>query len=309
MRHRRLLRHAQARPGADRALPPAACTVAGPITVASSSSETTRADNAYLLRDAARHHRPRRALEPAVARRLEVDRLQRRALQLRRGARRARSRADGRSRHESDTEVLLSALDEAGTEALDSCEGMWAFAVYDERDGTLTLSPRPLRREAALPLSRRDRHLLRLRGEVHLRAARADARAESRPGLPVPRQRLQGALQAGRARSSKGCEELPAGDDAPRSMRTDARRQRRYWSPVSALAERQHELRGRRSRACASASSRSVELRLRADVPLAFCMSGGVDSLSLISIAKRVLGYDVHGFTISTRTSATTSRT
>jgi asparagine synthase (glutamine-hydrolysing) len=45
---------------------------------------------------------------------------------------------------------------------------------------------------------------------------------------------------------------------------------------------------------------RSVELRLRADVPLAFCMSGGVDSTSLIAVAKRVLGYDVHGFTIET---------
>jgi len=42
-----------------------------------------------------------------------------------------------------------------------------------------------------------------------------------------------------------------------------------------------------------------VELRLRADVPLAFCMSGGVDSNALISIAKRTLGYDVHGFTIA----------
>jgi len=43
---------------------------------------------------------------------------------------------------------------------------------------------------------------------------------------------------------------------------------------------------------------RSVEYRLRADVPLAFCMSGGVDSNSLISIAKSVFDYDVHGFTI-----------
>jgi asparagine synthase (glutamine-hydrolysing) len=42
----------------------------------------------------------------------------------------------------------------------------------------------------------------------------------------------------------------------------------------------------------------SVRLRLRADVPLAFCMSGGVDSNSLICTAKRELGYDVHGFTI-----------
>ena len=44
---------------------------------------------------------------------------------------------------------------------------------------------------------------------------------------------------------------------------------------------------------------RSVQLRLRADVPIAFCMSGGVDSNSLISIAKKELGYDVHGFTIA----------
>src|SRR5262249_38737647 len=43
---------------------------------------------------------------------------------------------------------------------------------------------------------------------------------------------------------------------------------------------------------------RAVELRLRADVPLAFCMSGGVDSVSLISAAKNVFDYDVHGFTI-----------
>jgi asparagine synthase (glutamine-hydrolysing) len=43
---------------------------------------------------------------------------------------------------------------------------------------------------------------------------------------------------------------------------------------------------------------RSVRIRLRSDVPLAFCMSGGVDSNSLISIAKNICGYDVHGFTI-----------
>jgi asparagine synthase (glutamine-hydrolysing) len=44
--------------------------------------------------------------------------------------------------------------------------------------------------------------------------------------------------------------------------------------------------------------TRSVELRLRADVPIAFSLSGGIDSPALIAIAKRQLGYDVHGFTI-----------
>ena len=49
------------------------------------------------------------------------------------------------SRHQplhtsSDTEVLLGLLAEEGVAALDACEGMWAFACYDESDGSLLLS-------------------------------------------------------------------------------------------------------------------------------------------------------------------------
>src|SRR5665213_1460745 len=40
----------------------------------------------------------------------------------------------------SDTEVLLGLLEEEGVAALDACEGMWAFAYYDEYDGSLLLS-------------------------------------------------------------------------------------------------------------------------------------------------------------------------
>ena len=42
----------------------------------------------------------------------------------------------------------------------------------------------------------------------------------------------------------------------------------------------------------------SVKLRLRSDVPIAFCLSGGIDSNALIAIAKKYLNYDVHGYTI-----------
>ena len=42
-------------------------------------------------------------------------------------------------RTQSDTEVLLRGIDHFGWSILDQCEGMWAFAVYDRSDGSLTL--------------------------------------------------------------------------------------------------------------------------------------------------------------------------
>src|SRR5690606_17677422 len=74
-------------------------------------------------------------------------------------------------------------------------------------------------------------------------------------------------------------------------------RSERYWvprlEPATALNETDQ------ARLVRETLIKSVELRLRADVPVAFCLSGGVDSNSLIAIAKRVLGRDVYGFTIS----------
>src|ERR1035438_3485880 len=71
----------------------------------------------------------------------------------------------------------------------------------------------------------------------------------------------------------------------------------RYWNPSfeqDTTMPYGEAVRGTRERLI-----RSVELRLRADVPIAFCMSGGVDSNALIAIAKKELGYDLHGFTIA----------
>ena len=43
---------------------------------------------------------------------------------------------------------------------------------------------------------------------------------------------------------------------------------------------------------------KAVEKQLNSDVPLAFCMSGGVDSNALMAISKNFFDYDVHGFTV-----------
>lgn len=197
---------------------------------------------------------------------------------------------------ESDTEVLLRAIAEWGTDALDRCEGMWAFAVYDENSGSLILS-RDRFGEKPLYLFR-DADGLYFGSEIKFIAALAGRR------LDINYQHLYRYLVNGYKSLYKqpatfftGVHELPAATTMTRTS-DGVDQARAYWEPESCFDEAmsyEEAVAGVRDRLV-----RAVELRLRADVPLAFCMSGGVDSNSLISIAKRVFGYDVHGFTITT---------
>ena len=195
----------------------------------------------------------------------------------------------------SDTEVLAAALDRQGPAALERCEGMWAFAAYDERSGEFILS-RDRFGEKPLYLFRDERGLF-----FGSEAKFVFALMGSTP--PVNRRHIQRYLVNGykslyktRETFFEGLEELAPGTVL--RVRPDGTEQRStYWS-VGDGAERdemsfEDAVAGTRERLI-----RSVELRLRADVPLAFCMSGGVDSLALISIARNVFDYDVHGFTI-----------
>ena len=209
--------------------------------------------------------------------------------------RRAALQEAGRRFHtRSDTEVMLASLSDQGWESLDRCEGMWAFGVYSEGDGSLTLC-RDRFGEKPLYLYR-DATGLYFGSEVKFIAALLGRR------LAVNHNHLQRYLVNGYKALYKGGEtffeglaELRSGHHL-RVAADGAETLSRYWMPRLAIDEGMgyaQAVEGARERLI-----RSVELRLRADVPLAFCMSGGVDSNALISIAKRTFGYDVHGFTI-----------
>lgn len=202
---------------------------------------------------------------------------------------------EGRNfRSDSDTEVLGSVIDGGGWQALDGCEGMWAFGAYNEREGTLGLC-RDRFGEKPLYLYR-DGPDLYFGSEVKLIAALM-ARTLKVNDRHLRRYLVNGykSLHKSDETFFEGLEELPPGHYLERGP-SGEERVHRYWSPSrpspGALTY-EEAVEGARERLI-----RAVELRLRADVPLAFCMSGGIDSLSLISIAKNVFDYDVHGFTI-----------
>ena len=195
---------------------------------------------------------------------------------------------------ESDSEVLAAVIDQDGVSGLDRCEGMWAFAAFLESSGELILC-RDRFGEKPLHLYRTP-HGIYFASEVKTLFALLGKRLNINiDHLMRYVTHSYKSLYKQQNSFFEGVEELRPGS----LLRVDSdgvEREERYWNPVIAPDHEmgvEEAIAGARERLL-----RAVELRLRADVPIAFCMSGGIDSVSLISIARRVFGYDVHGFTI-----------
>jgi asparagine synthase (glutamine-hydrolysing) len=195
---------------------------------------------------------------------------------------------------ESDTEVLLQVICRNGWKGLDKCEGMWAFAVYDEQDGSLLLS-RDRFCEKPLYLYR-DSSGMYFGSEIKFISALLGDRLNVNYNH-LFRYIVNGykALYKVKETFFEGLEELP-GASILIVDKDGNEDQKRYWRPSFVQDEAmsyKEAVSGVREYLI-----QSVRLRLRADVPLAFCMSGGVDSNALIGIARNVFNYDVHGFTL-----------
>jgi asparagine synthase (glutamine-hydrolysing) len=194
----------------------------------------------------------------------------------------------------SDTEVLLAAYREFGEECVRYFEGMWSFAIYDAERQTLFLS-RDRFGEKPLYLLRTP-HGLYFGSEVKFLAALSGT--QLRPDMTQLNRYLSlgyKALYKTKRTFFEGVEELghshnltigPKGIGEPK----------RYWQPEPRVVPSmtlEDAVEGARERLL-----QSMRLRVRADVPLAFCLSGGVDSSALVSIAAKSLGCRLETFSI-----------
>lgn len=197
----------------------------------------------------------------------------------------------------SDTEVVLEAWRAWGADALSRFRGMFAFAVHDERTGTLTLARdhfgiKPLlfaRRDGGLAFCSELKGLLRGLDDGYGPALRLDPSAMVASLLYywIPEQHTAVA----------GVEKLPAGSWA--EIRPDGSfRQERWFRVEEELAEGAlppvtvEELRG--------VLEDSVRAHLVADVPVSSFLSGGLDS-SLVTVLARRHNPELDAYTIGFR--------
>ncbi|MDB0030239.1 asparagine synthase (glutamine-hydrolyzing) [Opitutales bacterium] len=195
---------------------------------------------------------------------------------------------------QSDTEVLLHYFRLYGEKCVDYFEGMWAFAIYNHIDGSLFLSRD---RFSEKPLYyMKNGHGFFFGSETKF------LKSLSGTALSVNKEHLMRHLAHGYKSLYKtdqtyfiGVSELKFAQNIWVSSK-GVSKPYRYWLPTSEVDNTlslEDSISGARE-----SLLESVRIRLRADVPLAFCLSGGVDSAAIVSIAAKEFNAKVTTFSI-----------
>ena len=188
-------------------------------------------------------------------------------------------------RSAGDSEVILHAYEDEGEDCVRRFNGMWAFALWDARRRKLLLSRDRLGEKplyyvidsGGVLFASEAKALLALRPEL------------AEPSLPEIAQFLaagltdtDGATMFRRVRQLLPGHHLVANADGRHEVK-------RYWAAPDP-SEVETISMERAARRLRELLEDSVRLRLRSDVPVGTCLSGGLDSSSLVAVESGQLG-------------------
>ncbi len=193
-------------------------------------------------------------------------------------------------RTRSDTEVLLQAYEHWGEDVVDRLNGMFTFVIWDERRGRAFVG-RDRFGEKPLFVCKLPGGKLALASEI--KAILAHPEADDSYDLDMFGQILGGHLLFGTDETIFGnVQQFRPGHCMTVSGNGDILRERRYWVPSydRSLADIGLEVLSERLR---DHLRRSAVMRMRSDVPVTACLSGGLDSSSLVALLARTSGKNV----------------
>ena len=195
-----------------------------------------------------------------------------------------------RFRSQSDTEVIGYAYHEWGADCVHRFNGMWAFAVWDSLRHELFLSRDHFGIKPLYYLAERDRFVFasELKSFLYLLEARPSADEEvMKRALSIP-----GTLEVVDETFLSGVKRLHAGHNM--MVDSDGLRVIRWWETLEhlpfvppSLEEQSEQFQELFYDAC--------RIRLRSDVPVGTCLSGGLDSSSVICALAGIRDDDREG--------------
>ncbi|MGV8056590.1 MAG: asparagine synthase (glutamine-hydrolyzing) [Smithellaceae bacterium] len=194
----------------------------------------------------------------------------------------------------SDTEVLLASYIQYGEDCVNKFEGMWSFAIYNSSNGNLFLSRDRFGEKPLYYL--RDNQGFFFGSEIKY-LQQLSSRKFTINSRQLMRYLVNGykSLYKFRETFFEDITELPYATSLTINTELNLNFSK-YWKPGCSINESmtvEDAIEGTKERLL-----ESMRLRLRSDVPLAFCLSGGVDSAVLASIAAKVFNYNVASFSI-----------
>jgi len=183
-------------------------------------------------------------------------------------------------RSSSDTEVLLRAYLQWGSDCLSKLNGMWAFVIYDKRRGILFGSRD---RFGIKPLYRyKDRDYVLLASEIKSIRASGLYRSKTNWGRAA-RFLLHGQLDETAQTFYEDIEQVLPGTAFELDLKGNMR-EWRYWS----LEDASYEVGSDPANSFAELFEDAVRLHMRSDVPVGVHLSGGLDSTSIICASARL---------------------
>lgn len=185
-----------------------------------------------------------------------------------------------RFRTASDTEVVLNAFLQWGADCVERLDGMFAFAIWDDRRRELLLARDRLGIKPLTYAALGSGIVFASEAKAVLAHPQLEAVVDAE-GLAE----LLGFVGTPGHAVYRGLREVPPGHVV--QVRDNGVTEHRYW----ALPARQHtEDRVSTVRTVRSLLSSAVESHLVSDVPLCTLLSGGVDSSTIVALAARAMG-------------------
>lgn len=188
-----------------------------------------------------------------------------------------------------DTEVILAAYDAWGPDCLRRFNGMWGLAIWDNRERRLFVSRDRLGVKPFYVAEGGEGNQFAFASEI--KGLIASGLEPFRPSqTAIARFIAQGGYLSHLAGETffEGVREFPAAHYS--LISADSACERRFWS-LPPRSEESHTFSGAATvfRQYSELFTDSVRLRLRADVPVGTCLSGGLDSSSIVATAGRLM--------------------
>lgn len=188
----------------------------------------------------------------------------------------------------SDTEVLLAAYEEWGVKCLDRFDGMWAFVIYDARKNILFGSRDRFGVKPFYYINQKGRFVFASEPKAILDLPFYDKKINKKAAFDYLASGLE---ESGDESIFAGIFELKPSTAFEVNLKDGEFRKWQYYS--LALADKWEAFDEARSaeyaRNVKELVFKAVKARLRSDVPVGSCLSGGLDSSTIVCVVNKIL--------------------